>query len=308
MKIMVRISSTALLGLLTFGCSSGWCSSEPSARHTRLSCGGERIAKQGGGYWTCTFDDEFDGHRLDTNQWTPQQTSNSAYTTGTPTAAACYENSRSNVSVFGGYLNLTAREEPAPFTCSYPGGSFTTQYTSGMVTTVYGVHQTYGRFEVRAKLPDTAVEGLQETLWLWPVNDTYYGAYPASGEIDFAEFYSEYATLDVPYIHYNYDPSTVNPATNTNIVTAYNCSIDYTKFNVYTVVWEPGTITLMYNGNTCLVDNYVPDNGLTSPEPFDQPFFVSLTQALGGVGTNPFTPGTTPLPATLQIDYVRVWK
>ena len=39
----------------------------------------------------------------------------------------------------------------------------------------------------------------------------------------------------------------------------------------------------------------------------DQPFIVSLTQALG-VGTNAFDPSTTPLPATTQIDYVRVWK
>ena len=41
--------------------------------------------------------------------------------------------------------------------------------------------------------------------------------------------------------------------------------------------------------------------------PFDQPFFVALTQALG-VDTNVFNPATTPLPATTQVDYVRVWK
>jgi hypothetical protein len=32
-----------------------------------------------------------------------------------------------------------------------------------------------------------------------------------------------------------------------------------------------------------------------------------LTQALG-IGLNGFTPGTTPLPATTRVDYVRVWK
>ena len=44
----------------------------------------------------------------------------------------------------------------------------------------------------------------------------------------------------------------------------------------------------------------------TGSEPFDQPFFIALTQALG-VGTNHFTPGTTELPATTQIDWVRAW-
>jgi hypothetical protein len=72
-------------------------------------------------------------------------------------------------------------------------------------------------------------------------------------------------------------------------------------------VWTPGSFTITINGNTCLVDNYVPDDGLTSPEPFDQPFFIALTQALG-INANAFNPATTPLPATTSIDYVRVWK
>jgi hypothetical protein len=43
------------------------------------------------------------------------------------------------------------------------------------------------------------------------------------------------------------------------------------------------------------------------PQPFDSPFIVALTEYLG-VGTNAFQPGTTPLPASTQVDYVRVWK
>jgi beta-glucanase (GH16 family) len=196
-------------------------------------------------------------------------------------------------------------KEPAPFSCSDPDGNYTTQYTAGDVSTVHGFHQTYGRFEVRAKLPDTALNGLQETLWLWPLSQTY-GVFPHSGEIDFAEFYSEFPTLDIPYIHYVYDPSTVNPAKNTNIVTAHTCSIDYTRFNTYAVVWEPGTITVMYNGKTCMVNHYVA-SGLPRDAPFDQPFFIVLTQAIG-VTTNAFNLAITPLPATLQVDYVRAWK
>jgi hypothetical protein len=54
------------------------------------------------------------------------------------------------------------------------------------------------------------------------------------------------------------------------------------------------------------VDNYQPSN-VSSAAPFDQPFFIALTQALG-VGTNALDPSSTPLPATTSIDYVRVWK
>jgi hypothetical protein len=93
--------------------------------------------------------------------------------------------------------------------------------------------------------------------------------------------------------------------THTNTVTA-SCPINFTGFNAYSVVWQPGTFTIAVNGSTCLIDNYVAQ-GLTPPAPFDQRFFIALTQALGS-GTDAFTPTKTKLPATTQIDYVRIWS
>jgi beta-glucanase (GH16 family) len=274
---------------------------------TSTGCGGESLlAKPGGGTWTCSFDDEFDSttgdpSSLNTASWTPQVTATSGYATGWP-YIACYVNSPNNVSVSGGALHLTVRKEPAPFSCA----GATTQYTSGMVSTIYGFNQTYGRFEIRAQLPPATVAGLQETLWLWPVNSKLYGSFPGSGEVDFSEFYSEYSMLDIPFIHYNYDKTTTDKTTGTNVVTNY-CQIDPSHYNDYAVVWQPGSFTITINGTACLTDNYVPDNGLVSPAPFDQPFFIELTQALG-IGTNAYDASSTPLPATTSIDYVRVWK
>jgi len=281
----------------------------PRARAATVAsptCGGTTLAKPGGGVWQCTFDDEFTASTLDPSEWTPQLTAHSDYTNGPAGSAACYVDSPRNISVSGGYLRLTARAEAAPFTCAGPSGGFTTKYTAGMVSTYAGFHQAYGRFEVRAKLPQTTAKGLQETLWLWPVNQVKYGAWPYSGEIDFAEFYSQYANLDVPYLHYVYDPASLNTATNTNVATAYNCTINFSTFNSYAVTWVPGRITILTNGKTCLVDNYAA-SGLSTPAPFDQPFFIALTQALG-VGTNAFNAATTPLPATTVVDFVRAWK
>jgi beta-glucanase (GH16 family) len=273
------------------------------------TCGGESLRpKPSGGTWTCSFDDEFssatgDASSLNTSWWTPQDTATSGYTTGPLTDRACYVNSTNNISVSGGALHLTARREPGLFLCGLSSLSIT-QYTSGMVSTSNSFHQTYGRFEVRALLPQTTVAGLQETLWLWPVKDKLFGSWPASGEVDFSEFYSQYSSLDIPYIHYNYN--TVNKATNTNVVTN-NCQISLSQYNDYAVTWSPGSFQITINGSACLTDNYQPDGGLTSPQPFNQPFFISLTQALG-TGTNTFDPSRTPLPATTSIDYVRVWK
>ncbi len=274
------------------------------------ACGGEIPAgRPGGGAWTCTFDDEFaavtgDATALNRSWWTPQVTATSGFATGPAGSEACYVDSARNISVSGGALHLTARREAAPFTCS----AFRTQYTSGMVSTYTGFHQAYGRFEVRALLPQTTAAGLQETLWLWPVDDTRYGpSWPDSGEVDFSEFYSRYSWLDVPYLHYNYDPATIDPATSTNTVTATNCRIALSSYNDYAVVWAPGSFTITINGTPCLVDRYLAAGGLTGAQPFDQPFFVALTQALGVAG-NAFDPARTPLPATTSVDYVRVWK
>lgn len=238
------------------------------------------------GQWTCTFDDEFDGTSLNTGNWQPQLTATSGYITGGPD---CYVNNPNTISVSGGHLNLSALKV-APFTC-VPG--YVSQYQAGMVTSSKLFSQTYGAFEVRAKIPAASVPGLQETLWLYPQNLTY-GPWPASGEIDFAEFYSQYSTLDVPYIHYALSVADPN-------VTAYNCTIDPTQFNTYEVDWTSSAITILYNGRTCLVDHPI-----AGPAPFNEPFFIALTQALG-LGTNAPT-ANTPLPATTQVDWVRAWS
>jgi beta-glucanase (GH16 family) len=269
------------------------------------------LLKADGTAWVCTFDDEFTGASLDRSKWLVQTTAASGFHSG----AECFVDSPNNVAVADGTLRLTVRKESAPFTCATPSGSYSTQYTSGTVNGFDRFSQTYGRFEVRAKLPSTAIKGLQETLWLWPVDQTKYGLWPLSGEIDFGEFYSQYAGWNIPYLHYGLLQSTVSWATNTNVYTALPapnnqpgmvCSYDTAAFNTYAVIWEPGRITLQVNGQNCIVDNYLANN-LTGAQPFDQPFFIALTQALG-INGNAFVDGTTPLPATTEVDYVRVWK
>jgi beta-glucanase (GH16 family) len=273
-------------------------------------CGDATIAKSTGGTWQCSFDDEFAGTTLDASKWTVQTTAASGFTAG-PT---CFVDDTDNISVASGTLNLTVRKEAAPFTCKSSLKNFTTQYTSGSVNGFGKFSQTYGRFEVRAKLPAATVKGLQETLWLWPVNPLKYGRWPGSGEIDFGEFYSSAAGWNIPYIHYNSTTAKGDWNTNSNVFTALpapyaqpgmNCRIDQSAFNTYTVIWQPGQITLQVNGNNCIVNNYTA-SGLTGGAPFDQPFFMALTQGLG-IGTNAFD-SATPLPATTQVDYVRMWS
>jgi hypothetical protein len=60
------------------------------------------------------------------------------------------------------------------------------------------------------------------------------------------------------------------------------------------------------DGKTCLVDSWNPAAPEVKPDPFNMPFFLNLTEALG-IQTNAFT-SSTPLPATTSVDWVRVWN
>jgi beta-glucanase (GH16 family) len=295
----VRTRTLAILGVAAALLGSAVCFALPSTAAAAPGCGGRQIPKSTGGYWQCTFADGFNGTTLDPAKWIAQRTDTSGYTSG---QTACFVDSPNNISESNGSLKLTAREEATPFTCQDPWGSFTTRYTSGMVSTAEGrFSQAYGRFEVRAKVSAAQVGGLQSTFWLWPVDPGRYGGWPTAGEIDIAELFSAYADRAIPYIHY----TSVNPDPN---VTNTSCMIDnLAAFHNYAVEWTTSSLKVIYDGHTCLVDYWNPAFPLAAPQPFDQPFIVALTQALG-IGGNAFDPTTTPLPATTLVDYVRVWE
>jgi beta-glucanase (GH16 family) len=291
------LACAALTGLTNVPRASTEPAPRAASTSTAISCGGVVKLKPTGQRWICTFDDEFAGTALKTARWAVQTTAASGFHSG----PECFKNRAANVSVSAGYLRLTARREAAPFTCTSPLGSYQTQYTSGSVSTFGTFSQAYGRFEVRAILPAAKVQGLQESFWMWPVNSIKYGSvWPASGEIDIAEIFSKYPDRAIPFIHYNaaaYDP---------NVTNNYCLITNIASLHTYAVEWTPTAIKVIYDGHTCLVDSWNPVS-LVKPQPFDQPFMIALTQALG-IGANAFSAATTPLPATTKIDYVRTWK
>jgi hypothetical protein len=56
----------------------------------------------------------------------------------------------------------------------------------------------------------------------------------------------EYATLAIPYVHYNFDSSNLSYTTNTNVWTNY-CPITLSQYNNYAVLWSPGNVTISIN-------------------------------------------------------------
>jgi beta-glucanase (GH16 family) len=261
-------------------------------------CGGP-LPMVDGGMWRCTYSDEFTGSALDRKKWAVMTTRE----TGFNVEDECFVDDPDNVRVSDGTLKLTLLEERGWFTCSPDTRrAYTTKWSSGMITTFSRWAQTYGRFEVRAKLPRVGVSGVGAAFWLWPEVANRYGPWPLSGEIDFMEYYSSVPDHVLPYIHY------VRLHPDGNGGSGAHCPVDHVEqWHLYALEWTPKALTVLIDGKPCLVDEWQPLLPLVHPQPFDQPFTLSLTQAKG-TRNNPFDPKTTPLPATTEVDYVRVWQ
>jgi beta-glucanase (GH16 family) len=265
------------------------------------SCGDSAPRKANGVAWQCTFDDEFNGRSLDRKYWVPMETEKSKFTSGTLTKYACALDSPQTIAVRDGALDLSLVDLGEKRDCGHYKSS---QYAYGQVMQYQTFSQAYGKYEVRAKIPDLQVPGSQQSFWLWPEANTY-GPWPASGEIDFAEMYSSQPGLDKPFLHYL--PGESPDGTDQNVTHA-DCPINVGEYNTYGLEWEPGKLTLLLNGKVCFVNQYssvIAGGG--SPAPFDQPFYLLLNQAMGTVG-NDYDPDQVPDRLTTQIDYVRVWK
>jgi beta-glucanase (GH16 family) len=263
----------------------------PAPTTTYDACGAQP-RKADGTAWSCSFHDEFAGTSLDRTKWVPQ----TIFASGSPGAYACYADDPSVVNVANGSLNLTVRRVATPVSCQADGQSVSTSYLAGMVTTYHLFSQQYGRFEARIRNTATAAPGLHEAFWLWPDDRVASTAvWPAAGEIDVSETYSAHPDLSIPFLHYAADVAGPQPGVNT----AWNCTAYRGQWNTYALEWTPTRIEILVNGRSCLVN--------TSADPaFLKPYIVAFTQGLGTAGNE--YDGRAPIPATMNVDYLRVWR
>lgn len=267
-------------------------------------CSSAPIKKPNGTPYQCTFDEEFNGTALDATKWSPL----TAAKAGIGQGQDCFVDSPNNISVSGGALNLTSRKEATSFICTGRKIAPTRPalVTSGNVTTGGKFSQQYGRIELRAKIPDVKKPGLMQSFWLWPDKpydqDPAGAPWPATGEIDIVEMFTTYPDRAIPNIHYVPDPADPN-------VTNTYCYIDRSQYHTYVLTWTPDTIRVDIDGYNCVLDHPKPKSPQVAPQPFNKSFYINLSSGLGVAGSaNDYVEGSTPLPATSQVDYVRVWK
>ncbi|MGH3266855.1 MAG: glycoside hydrolase family 16 protein [Trebonia sp.] len=139
---------------------------KPKAKGTATKSASSPLTVPAG--WNLTFAPSFSGASLDTSTWSTcyQQSAQGAGCTNNPSVEKEWYLA-SQVSVSGGTLNLTAKQETTQGTSS-SGAPMTYDCRSGMVTSQPGFNFTYGLLQVTAKIPYGP--GLWPALWLEPSN------------------------------------------------------------------------------------------------------------------------------------------
>lgn len=243
--------------------------------------------------WKLVWSDEFDGKRVDSKKWNLLMREQSKH-------SELQYYVRDEVYIEKGSMRLRSRERDY--------GS--QHYTSGRVDTSGKFAPIYGRFEVRAKLPNG--KGLWPAHWLYPQNRDWRMEQlmmdaiangrerlipefrPWYSEIDIMEFLGHQTNTIYGTLHYYSFDGQKKTSSGT-----WKSSVDYTKdFHTYTLEWEPNVMRWFVDDNLI----HTTTNGIPHT-----PHYIILNTAIGG--TWPGNPdSTTVFPQYHDIDYVRVYQ
>ncbi|WP_233130970.1 glycoside hydrolase family 16 protein [Polaribacter tangerinus] len=189
-----------------------------------------------------------------------------------------YTNTTDNSIVEGGFLKIKAKADGA-------------SYTSARLKSEGLYAFTYGRVEVRAKLP--AAQGTWPAIWMLGANFSSVG-WPASGEIDIMEQKGTDKNTVLSTIHYPGNFGGGGPSESIELATST------TEFHNYTLEWSASEIIFAIDDQ---VYHTLPND---STLPFNADFFLILNVAMGGT-----LGGTVDAAFTedmMEIDYVRVYQ
>ncbi|MEO1576661.1 MAG: glycoside hydrolase family 16 protein [Pseudomonadota bacterium] len=237
------------------------------------------------------WSDEFDGDSVDLTKWEFQIGDGSEL--GIPGWGNNEKQwyTANNATVADGKLTIEAREETV--------GNF--DYTSSRLRTLGRGDWTFGRFEMRAKLPST--QGMWPAFWMLSSFPEAYGVWAASGEIDIMESVGSDPDRIFGTIHYGGEfPGNLSTSE------TYSPSTDVSdEFHVYAIEWDADEIRWYVDDTLYAVQNAWSSTAGPYPAPFDQPFYILLNVAVGG--SFPGAPSVdTVFPVTMEVDYVRVYS
>lgn len=201
------------------------------------------------------------------------------------------DNRPENARVEHGVLILEARKE------AWKGNA----YTSARLVTKGKGDWTYGRFEVRARLPEG--RGTWPAIWMLPTTwDLGDGGWPDNGEIDVME-------------HVGYDPGVIHGSThsrahywreNTQRTATTRVPDFATAFHTYAMEWDAKEIRMFVDDRLYFTS---PNDGSGWKSwPFFRDFHFVLNVAVGGDWGGEKGVDESIFPQRMEVDYVRVYQ
>jgi len=198
-----------------------------------------------------------------------------------------------NARLESGRLIIEARREP------WQGND----YTSARLITKGKADWTYGRFEIRAKVPRG--RGTWAAIWMLPtVWDLGNGLWPDNGEIDIMEHVGHdtgviHATTHSRKYHYKWQSKDQRTAS-TPVPAAAEA------FHDYVLEWDEGEIRVYVDGRHYFTSRQ--DGGDWTAWPFTRNFYLILNLAVGGDWGAVKGVDAAAFPQRLEVDYVRVYQ
>lgn len=191
-----------------------------------------------------------------------------------------------------GYLNIVAQQPSSGV------------YTSARMKTQGLFSFQYGRLEIKAKLPEE--QGLWPAGWLLGTNYATVG-WPSCGEQDVMERVGAAGSPD-----WNDGSIHGYGFTGSNLGTTYYFASgdSAASWHTYGMIWKKNSVAYYIDDETSPYVTYTPSNisSLSGAVwPFNSgPAFLILNLAVGGSWPGSPTSSTT-FPATMQVDYVRIY-
>jgi beta-glucanase (GH16 family) len=203
--------------------------------------------------------------------------------------AEYYTNARSeNARIENGYLVIEARKE------DFLGS----QYTSARLLTKKKEEWTYGKFEIRARIPKGV--GTWPAIWLLSGIDPL--VWPDDGELDIMEEVGFNPNIIYGTAH----NKQYNGAQGTQRGSSKSIPDAQDSFHVYRLEWTDSQITWSVDSLVYFI--YGNPNAGSVSWPYNKNFFLILNIAIGGNWGGQQGIDDTIFPQQMLVDYVRVYQ
>jgi beta-glucanase (GH16 family) len=173
------------------------------------------------------------------------------------------------------------------------------QYTSASLTTRAKAAWTYGRIEVRAKLPPG--RGTWPAIWTLGT-DISQVRWPACGEVDIMEFVG----FDPGIIHANIHTRKYNHVQKNGKGSQISIPDASEAFHIYALEWDSKRLDFFVDDKKYFT--YQNEGSGVDAWPYDRDQYLILNLAIGGAWGGAKGIDDSCFPQRYYIDYVRVYK